>query len=68
VHSICRHRRYDDCGRLSQSKDASIMPNVPTLTDARMTGYDAGIWIGLLAPAGTPSAIIEKLWALPTMH
>lgn len=28
-----------------------------------MTGYDAGIWIGLLAPAGTPSAIVEKLSA-----
>ena len=28
-----------------------------------MTGYDAGIWIGLLAPPGTPPAIIEKLSA-----
>ena len=28
-----------------------------------MTGYDAGIWIGLLAPAGTPPGIIEKLSA-----
>jgi tripartite-type tricarboxylate transporter receptor subunit TctC len=26
-----------------------------------MNGYDAGIWIGLLAPAATPPAIIEKL-------
>ena len=26
-----------------------------------MTGYDAGVWIGLLAPAATPPAIIEKL-------
>jgi tripartite-type tricarboxylate transporter receptor subunit TctC len=26
-----------------------------------MTGYDGGIWIGLLAPAATPPAIIEKL-------
>jgi tripartite-type tricarboxylate transporter receptor subunit TctC len=28
-----------------------------------MTGYDAGIWIGLLAPAATPPSIIEKLSA-----
>ena len=28
-----------------------------------MAGYDAGIWIGLLAPGGTPPAIIEKLSA-----
>ncbi len=48
---------------VAQSKRASIMPDVPTLAEAGMTGYDAGIWIGLLAPAGTPPAIIEKLSA-----
>jgi tripartite-type tricarboxylate transporter receptor subunit TctC len=37
------------------------MPDVPTLAEAGMTGYDAGIWIGLLAPAATPPAIVEKL-------
>jgi tripartite-type tricarboxylate transporter receptor subunit TctC len=48
---------------VAQSKRASIMPDVPTLSEAGMTGYDAGIWIGLLAPAATPPAIIEKLSA-----
>ena len=46
---------------VAQSKRASVMPDVPTLSEAGMTGYDAGIWIGLLAPAATPPAIIEKL-------
>jgi tripartite-type tricarboxylate transporter receptor subunit TctC len=46
---------------VAQSRRASIMPDVPTLAEAGMPGYDAGIWIGLLAPAGTPPAIIEKL-------
>jgi tripartite-type tricarboxylate transporter receptor subunit TctC len=46
---------------VAQSKRASIMPDVPTLDEAGMPGYDAGIWIGLLAPSGTPPAIIEKL-------
>jgi tripartite-type tricarboxylate transporter receptor subunit TctC len=46
---------------VAQPKRASIMPEVPTLAEAGMPGYDAGIWIGLLAPAGTPPAIIEKL-------
>jgi len=48
---------------VAQSKRAAIMPNVPTLAEAGMTGYDAGIWIGLLAPPGTPPAIVEKLSA-----
>jgi tripartite-type tricarboxylate transporter receptor subunit TctC len=48
---------------VAQPKRASIMPDVPTLAEAGMTGFDAGIWIGLLAPAGTPPAIIEKLSA-----
>jgi tripartite-type tricarboxylate transporter receptor subunit TctC len=46
---------------VAQSKRASIMPDVPTLAEAGIPGYDAGIWIGLLAPAATPPAIIGKL-------
>jgi tripartite-type tricarboxylate transporter receptor subunit TctC len=48
---------------VAQAKRASILPDVPTLDEAGMTGYDAGVWIGLLAPAGTPEPIIEKLSA-----
>ena len=48
---------------VAQLTRASIMPDVPTLAEAGMTGYDAGIWIGLLAPPGTTPAIIEKLSA-----
>ena len=46
---------------VAQATRASIMPDVPTLTEAGMPGYDAGIWIGLLAPKDTPSPIIERL-------
>lgn len=48
---------------VAQSTRATIMPDVPTLTEAGITGYDAGIWIGLLAPAGTSPAIIATLSA-----
>ena len=46
---------------VAQSKRASSLPDVPTLAEAGMEGFDAGIWIGLLAPLGTPPAIVEKL-------
>jgi tripartite-type tricarboxylate transporter receptor subunit TctC len=48
---------------VAQGKRASIMPDVPTLAEAGMAGYDAGIWIGLLAPPGTPTAIVDRLSA-----
>jgi tripartite-type tricarboxylate transporter receptor subunit TctC len=48
---------------VAQGKRASILPDVPTLAEAGMTGYDAGVWIGLLAPAGTSEAIVARLSA-----
>ncbi len=38
-----------------------LLPEVPTLTESGFKGYDAYIWMGLLAPKGTPVAIIDKL-------
>ncbi|MGC1443971.1 MAG: tripartite tricarboxylate transporter substrate binding protein [Xanthobacteraceae bacterium] len=46
---------------MAQPKRAAIMPKVPTMEEQGMPGFDAGIWIGLLAPAGTPAPIIEAL-------
>jgi tripartite-type tricarboxylate transporter receptor subunit TctC len=37
------------------------MPDVPTLAEAGVPGYEAIVWVGLLAPAGTPPEIITKL-------
>jgi tripartite-type tricarboxylate transporter receptor subunit TctC len=34
---------------------------VPTLNEAGLPGYDAVIWLGVMAPAGTPKAIIDTL-------
>jgi len=40
---------------------SSITPNVPTMSEAGLPGYDAVIWLGVMAPAGTPKPIIEAL-------
>lgn len=46
---------------IAQPKRAGIAPDLPTMAEAGMPGFDAGIWIGLLAPAGTPADIVDKL-------
>jgi tripartite-type tricarboxylate transporter receptor subunit TctC len=43
------------------SKRSSIVPDVPTMIESGMPGFDTAIWFGLTAPAGTPAAIIDKL-------
>ena len=40
---------------------SEVLPNVPTLTEAGVPGYEATIWLGLMAPTGTPKAIVDKL-------
>jgi len=40
---------------------SSIMPDVPTLSEAGVPGYDAVIWLGMMAPAGTPKSVIDTL-------
>lgn len=37
------------------------MPNVPTIAESGVAGYEAGAWYGLMAPAGTPPEIIAKI-------
>jgi tripartite-type tricarboxylate transporter receptor subunit TctC len=39
----------------------SQYPDVPTLAESGLPGYEAGSWYGLFAPAGTPPAIVEKI-------
>jgi len=38
-----------------------VTPDVPTVAEAGVPGYESGIWLGLMAPAGTPRPILEKL-------
>ena len=57
-----------DSGKLkalavSSAKRAHVAPNVPTMVEAGLPDFEAGVWFGLVAPAGTPRPIIDKLSA-----
>jgi len=45
------------------TKRSDVLPDVPTVIQAGVPGYEATIWLGLMAPAGTPKPIIDKLAA-----
>jgi tripartite-type tricarboxylate transporter receptor subunit TctC len=45
----------------SQTKRASVAPDLPTISEAGLPGYDTGVWFGILGPAGTPAPIIDKV-------
>jgi tripartite-type tricarboxylate transporter receptor subunit TctC len=38
-----------------------VTPEVPTVSEAGVPGYESGIWLGLMAPAGTPRPVLERL-------
>jgi tripartite-type tricarboxylate transporter receptor subunit TctC len=40
---------------------SSVLPNVPTLSEAGVVGYEAVIWLGLMAPKGTAPEIVKRL-------
>src|ERR1700722_4958385 len=45
----------------SASARSKVLPDVPTIAEAGVPGFDATIWLGIMAPAGTPKPIVEKL-------
>jgi tripartite-type tricarboxylate transporter receptor subunit TctC len=65
VSTVIQHVRD---GRLvalaaTEAKRAAIAPEVPTMAEAGLAGFDTGLWFGLLAPAGTPPAAINRISA-----
>jgi len=46
---------------VSDTKRSALLPDVPTIAEAGVPGYQAANWWGIAAPAGTPRPIIEKL-------
>lgn len=45
----------------TDSRRSAIAPDVPTMAEAGLPGFETGLWYGLMAPAGTPRPIIDKL-------
>ncbi len=43
------------------TRRSKILPHVPTIAEAGVPGFEATIWLGLMAPAGTPKSIVDKL-------
>lgn len=46
---------------VTSSKRAPALPNVPTIAESGLPGFEASSWFGLLAPAGTPKEIVDKV-------
>jgi tripartite-type tricarboxylate transporter receptor subunit TctC len=40
---------------------STVLPDVPTISEAGVPGYEATIWLGLIAPKGTPPAVVNRL-------
>jgi tripartite-type tricarboxylate transporter receptor subunit TctC len=64
--SVLETSAYIKAGKLkalaiTSKERVSAMPDVPTLQESGVTGAESGSWLGLLAPAGTPPEVIEKI-------
>jgi tripartite-type tricarboxylate transporter receptor subunit TctC len=45
------------------NKRSAVLPDVPTMAEAGVPDFDTSLWLGLLAPAGTPKPVIDTLAA-----
>ena len=46
---------------VTSAKRAAVLPDVPTIAEAGVPGYDTAVWWGLLGPAGMPADLTAKI-------
>ena len=46
---------------MTSAQRSAVLPDLPTIAEAGLPGYEMLNWLGLFAPAGTPRAIVDKL-------
>jgi tripartite-type tricarboxylate transporter receptor subunit TctC len=46
---------------VTTGKRSPALPEVPTVAEAGVAGYESNNWVGLFAPAGTPSTVVARL-------
>jgi tripartite-type tricarboxylate transporter receptor subunit TctC len=46
---------------ITSATRSAMVPDVPTVSEAGVPGYEVGVWFGIVAPAGTPPAVLAKL-------
>jgi tripartite-type tricarboxylate transporter receptor subunit TctC len=63
VSTVLPHVRAGQLVALAstEARRSAAMPELPTMAEAGVPGFEAGLWFGLLAPAGTPSDVVAKL-------
>ena len=63
ITTMAPHARAGRVRALGTSgvKRSAIMPELPTIAEGGVKGYETTIWLGLMAPAGTPRPILERL-------
>jgi tripartite-type tricarboxylate transporter receptor subunit TctC len=63
LNSIAPHARAGSVKALAVGSDhrSAAFPDLPTIAEAGVPGYEAGTWTGVIAPAGLPRPIVDKL-------
>ena len=49
------------CATMPTGPAVMVLPDLPTVSESGVPGYENSTWFGLLAPAGTPAAVLNKL-------